>query len=250
MILRADRSAVGRYDGFADRKAKSNTALGIRTFPFCGVKHLKDVGQILSRNAASPVSNRKNNRLLLRSSGYGHGNLFFRLRVLDCVVQQICQHLTDQSGIHGNHQDLIGDAGSILSTFESATEKELQPSNKAALDEVEQKIIDLQEKVLALHRQKRAQSVNDAYYNAQVNDYSQQLAALEDQQQALQTADARYATVRMWLSDFQQHMQEGDATDDRDGKMMKSLVESIIIWPDRMEIHFRCGVNIEQKYVK
>lgn len=55
---------------------------------------------------------------------------------------------------------------------------------------------------------------------------------------------------RMWLADFQQHMQEGDATDDRDGKMMKSLVESIIIWPDRMEIHFKCGVNIEQKYVK
>ena len=151
---------------------------------------------------------------------------------------------------HAAVQAMVEDAGSILSTLESATEKELQPSNKAALDEVEQKIIDLQEKVLALHRQKRAQAVNDAYYNAQVNDYSQQLAALEDRQQALQTADARYATVRMWLADFQQHMQEGDATDDRDGKMMKSLVESIIIWPDRMEIHFKCGVNIEQKYVK
>ena len=151
---------------------------------------------------------------------------------------------------HAAVQAMVEDAGSILSTLKSATEKELQPSNKAALDEVEQKIIDLQEKVLALHRQKRAQAVNDAYYNAQVNDYSQQLAALEDRQQALQTADARYATVRMWLADFQQHMQEGDATDDRDGKMMKSLVESIIIWPDRMEIHFKCGVNIEQKYVK
>ena len=74
---------------------------------------------------------------------------------------------------------MVEDAGSILSTLESATEKELQPSNKAAMDEVEQKIIDLQEKVLALHRQKRAQAVNDAYYNAQVNDYSQQLAALK-----------------------------------------------------------------------
>ena len=151
---------------------------------------------------------------------------------------------------HAAVQAMVEDAGSILSTLESATEKELQPSNKAALDEVEQQIIELQERVLDLHKQKRAQAVNDAYYNAQVNDYSQQLAALEDRQQALQTADARYATVRMWLADFQQHMQEGDATDDRDGKMMKSLVESIIIWPDRMEIHFKCGVNIEQKYVK
>ena len=145
---------------------------------------------------------------------------------------------------------MVEDAGSILSTLESATEKELQPSNKAALDEVEQKIIDLQEKGLALHRQKRAQAVNDAYYNAQVNDYSQQLAALEDQQQALQTADARYATVRMWLADFQQHMQEGDATDDRDGSIMKTLVEAIIVWDDRIEVRFKCGATVEQKYVE
>ena len=145
---------------------------------------------------------------------------------------------------------MVEDAGSILSTLESATEKELQPSNKAALDEVEQKIIDLQEKVLALHRQKRAQAVNDAYYNAQVNDYSQQLGALESRQQALQTADARYATVRMWLADFRQHMQEGDATDDRDGSIMKTLVEAIIVWDDRIEVRFKCGATVEQKYVE
>ena len=144
---------------------------------------------------------------------------------------------------------MVEDAGSILSTLESATEKELQPSNKAALDEVEQKIIDLQEKVLALHRQKRAQAVNDAYYNAQVNDYSQQLGALESRQQALQTADARSATARMWLADFRQHMQEGDATDDRDGSIMKTLVEAIIVWDDRIEVRFKCGASVEQKYV-
>ena len=151
---------------------------------------------------------------------------------------------------HAAVQAMVEDAGSILSTLESATEKELQASNKAALDEVEQKIIDLQEKVLALHRQKRAQAVNDAYYNAQVNDYSQQLAALEDRQQALQTADARYATVRMWLADFRQHMQEGDATDDRDGSIMKTLVEAIIVWDDRIEVRFKCGATVEQKYVE
>ena len=71
---------------------------------------------------------------------------------------------------------------SILSTLESATEKELQPRNKAAMDEVEQQIIELQERVLDLHKQKRAMKISDAYYNAQVNDYSQQLGALEGRQ--------------------------------------------------------------------
>lgn len=151
---------------------------------------------------------------------------------------------------HAAVEAMIEDAGALLEVIQTETEMEMQPGNKAAMDEVEQQIIELQERVLDLHKQKRAMAISDAYYNAQVNDYSQQLAALEDRQQALQTADARYATVRMWLADFQQHMQEGDATDDRDGKMMKSLVESIIIWPDCMEIHFKRGVNIEQKYVK
>ena len=51
---------------------------------------------------------------------------------------------------------------SILSTLESATEKELQPRNKAAMDEVEQQIIELQERVLDLHKQKLAMKISDA----------------------------------------------------------------------------------------
>ena len=62
--------------------------------------------------------------------------------------------------------------------------------------------------------------------------------------------DARYATVRMWLADFQQHMQEGDATDDRDGSIMKTRVEAIIVWDDHIEVRFKCGATVEQKYVE
>ena len=140
-------------------------------------------------------------------------------------------------------------AGALLEVIQTETEVEMQPRNKAAMDEVEQQIIELQERVLDLHKQKRAMKISDAYYNAQVNDYSQQLGALESRKQALQTADARYATVRMWLADFRQHMQEGDATDDRDGSIMKTLVEAIIVWDDRIEVRFKCGATVEQKYV-
>ena len=141
-------------------------------------------------------------------------------------------------------------AGALLEVIQTETEVEMQPRNKAAMDEVEQQIIELQERVLDLHKQKRAMKISDAYYNAQVNDYSQQLGALESRKQALQTADARYATVRMWLADFRQHMQEGDATDDRDGSIMKTLVEAIIVWDDRIEVRFKCGATVEQKYVE
>lgn len=150
---------------------------------------------------------------------------------------------------HAAVEAMIEDAGALLEVIQTETEVEMQPRNKAAMDEVEQQIIELQERVLDLHKQKRAMKISDAYYNAQVNDYSQQLGALESRKQALQTADARYATVRMWLADFRQHMQEGDATDDRDGSIMKTLVEAIIVWDDRIEVRFKCGATVEQKYV-
>ena len=150
---------------------------------------------------------------------------------------------------HAAVKAMIEDAGALLEVIQTETEVEMQPRNKAAMDEVEQQIIELQERVLDLHKQKRAMKISDAYYNTQVNDYSQQLGALESRKQALQTADARYATVRMWLADFRQHMQEGDATDDRDGSIMKTLVEAIIVWDDRIEVRFKCGATVEQKYV-
>ena len=53
---------------------------------------------------------------------------------------------------HAAVQAMVEDAGSIR-TLESAREKELQPRNKAAMDEVEQQIIELQERVLDLHKQ-------------------------------------------------------------------------------------------------
>ena len=83
---------------------------------------------------------------------------------------------------HAAVEAMIEDAGALLEVIQTETEVEMQPRNKAAMDEVEQQIIELQERVLDLHKQKRAMKISDAYYNAQVNDYSQQLGALEGRQ--------------------------------------------------------------------
>lgn len=31
---------------------------------------------------------------------------------------------------------------------------------------------------------------------------------------------------------------------------MKTLVEAIIVWDDRIEVRFKCGATVEQKYVE
>lgn len=144
----------------------------------------------------------------------------------------------------------MDDYDAVLDTVEAEAAAAMNNDSKNALDEIEQKIISVQEHVLELHKQKKRQIISEAYYNAQIEKHSNMLRDLDAEQQRLQTIDARYATVRMWLNDFKKHIQNGDATDDQDGKLMKGLVEAIIVWPERMEIRFKCGVTVEQEYVK
>ena len=149
---------------------------------------------------------------------------------------------------HAAVQAMVEDAGSIR-TLESAREKELQPRNKAAMDEVEQQIIELQERVLDLHKQKRAMKISDAYYNAQVNDYSQRMQELEAQQAELQTTENRYAEVKSWLDSFAEHIQSGAIMDADDSMIMKQLVEQIIVGDDGIEVHFKCGIVASHEYL-
>ena len=64
---------------------------------------------------------------------------------------------------HAAVKAMIEDAGALLEVIQTETEVEMQPRNKAAMDEVEQQIIELQERVLDLHKQKRAMKISDAY---------------------------------------------------------------------------------------
>ena len=81
----------------------------------------------------------------------------------------------------------------------------MQPDNKAALQQVEQEIIEIQEQVLALHKLKQQRGVSAADYAAQVKDYSEQLQALESKQAELQTTENKYSSVKLWLENFAEH---------------------------------------------
>ena len=53
---------------------------------------------------------------------------------------------------HAAVEAMIEDAGALLEVIQTETEVEMQPRNKAAMDEVEQQIIELQERVLDLRQ--------------------------------------------------------------------------------------------------
>lgn len=145
---------------------------------------------------------------------------------------------------------LANNAQVIFDTIGEGTELAMQPSNKAALQEVEQAIIDLQEEALALHRQKQQGLVDGSSFKQQVADCARRMEKLEERQKELQSAETRYAEVRLWLNTFAEHVQSGDIMTDQDGSIMRTLVERIIVNDDSIEVCFKCGMSVKQEYVK
>ena len=125
----------------------------------------------------------------------------------------------------------------------------IRDRNKAALERVEQEIIDLQNAVLELHKAKQQKSVTAADYAEQIREYSQRMQELEAKQTELQTTENRYSEVKLWLDSFAEHIQSGDIMNADDAVIMKQLVEQIIVGEDGIEVHFKCGVIAEHEYL-
>ncbi len=54
----------------------------------------------------------------------------------------------------------------------------------------------------------------------------------------------------MWLNTFIERTMQGDTLTTADGTTMKMLADRIHIRNDGIVVEFKCGVAIEQKYVK
>lgn len=145
-------------------------------------------------------------------------------------------------------RDMIDDADEIMAAVKESAGLVLQPENAAALAEIEQAIIEIQEKALGLHKAKQAHKITDSEYTAQITECSHRMKELEAQQAELQTAASRYAEVKAWLDTFEAHIKSGDILNSDDCAIVKQLVEQIIINEDGIEIQFKCGATIEKEY--
>lgn len=146
-------------------------------------------------------------------------------------------------------RDMIEDAEEIMAAVKDSVGLVMEPENRAALDRIEQEIIDLQNAVLELHKAKQQRSVTAADYAAQIKKYSERMQELEAQQTELQTTENRYAEVKLWLDSFAEHIQSGDIMNTDDSMIMKQLVEQIIVTDDGIEVHFKCGVVAIHEYL-
>lgn len=147
-------------------------------------------------------------------------------------------------------KEMIGDAAEIMDAVRESAELVMEPENTAAMEAIEQEIIGIQEAVLALHRAKQQAALSEDSYAAQIQGYKDRMTELEEQQEKLKTTAGRYSEVRLWLDTFEEHIKSGAIMNTDDGMVMKALVEQIIVGNDGIEIQFKCGVSVEQEYVK
>lgn len=146
--------------------------------------------------------------------------------------------------------DLIENAGTVVDVIKEGAGLAMEPDNRAALAQIEEDIIEIQESVLALHRDKKEMRISTADYAAKVKEYSEQMRAKEAERDKLQDTAVKYAEVSTWLDTFMDQAIHGDKLTQCDGTVMKTLVERIIARDTGIEVIFKCGVSVEHEYVK
>lgn len=147
-------------------------------------------------------------------------------------------------------QEMVADAEGIVQLVRDSTGLVVEPENKSELAQVEQAIIDLQAAVMELHKAKQKRGISASEYAERIREYSMRMEELEAQQEELQTTENRHNQIKVWLDNFTRHIQSGEIMNTDDSQIMKQLVEQIIVGADSMEIQFKCGVIVKQKYVK
>ena len=76
------------------------------------------------------------------------------------------------------------------------------------------------------------------------------MKVLETERSELNDTAIRYTEVKEWLNTFIEPTMQGNAFSTVDGTTMKMLVDRIRINNEGIVVEFKCGVAIEQEYVK
>ena len=76
------------------------------------------------------------------------------------------------------------------------------------------------------------------------------MKALEAERGELQDTAVKYTEVTTWLDTFIEQTMRSDALTTADSTTMKMLVDRIQIRNEGIVVEFKCGVAIEQEYVK
>ena len=164
--------------------------------------------------------------------------------------RQACDshHLNEDVLIDTYRASLAGIHEESIQAMLHAGQQVLGGSYNAEHKKIEDQIVKLQEEALELHRVRQNDMVPDDEYEAKVTFYSQRMADLQARQKQLKADTIRRAEALRWLESFQQHMASGEAYNTDETRVMREIVDQIIVYDDRLEIRLRCGVTVTQSF--
>lgn len=145
---------------------------------------------------------------------------------------------------------IIESTTEISAAIMDSVDDEMQVRNKETLDLLETEIIEIQEKVLELHKAKQRLEVSAVDYSAAIAEYSAQIKEKETKRAELQDESLKYTKIKKWLAAFDENMLSGKIMTAKDSEVMRTIVERIYVKDDGIEIVLKCGVCIGQEYVK
>lgn len=229
----------------ARRKAKKEMTIGGGKFssryPFSGMLMCGVCGSKMRRQVRTMGSGK-------RTASWGCCNRIINGRA-ECDSHHVNEEVLEKTYLAALNE-LISNASEIVETIKAGADMAMEPETRAATAQVEEEIIALQESALALHKAKQRMEIGTADYEAKVKEYSERMRALEAQRDELKSKEVKYAEVRVWLDTFIDQTIRSDEITTVDGTTMKMLVDRIQIRNEGIVVEFKCGVAIEQEYMK
>lgn len=210
-------------------------------YPFSGMLVCGICGSKLRRHVRTMGSGK-------RTASWGCCNRIVNGRS-ECNSHHVNEEMLEATYLAAMRQ-LIDGADEVVEAVREGAALTLEPENKAAIERIEAEIIEIQEAALALHKAKQRLEVSDPEYAAKVAEYKDRMKVLETERSELNDTAIRYTEVKEWLNTFIEQTMQGDAFSTVDGTTMKMLVDRIRINNKGIVVEFKCGVEIEQQYVR
>ena len=229
----------------AHRKAAKDATVGssryTSKYPFSGILVCGTCGARLRRHVRTMGTGKK-------VASWGCSNRIKNGRS-ECDSHHVREDIMERTYAAALKQ-MSNNADEVIETVREGAMLAMEPENKERLLKVERDIVATQERVLALHKRKVAKQISDEEYDATVKRYATQIEELQAQQEEYRSAENQYTAVMAWLDAFKKSISGNGNESSVDALIMKALVEQIIVWDDRIEVRFKCGATVEQKYVE
>ena len=145
---------------------------------------------------------------------------------------------------------MTGDYGKVMTTLQDSADVLSKEYPIEQLDEISDRIIEIQTEVMKVHRKKQQGKIDSDKYEQQIEKLKQELQENETKQHELQQTTTKIAHIKDWMKEFGKHMETTQMDGKYDGVVLKKLVNKIKVYDGRIVVEFKYGIKVEQEYVE